>query len=176
MRRTRRAQPRIRVLTAPEPNATLTWSRHLRCHLERMEDLGTSPISEQLSDQPPLAFVVYMDAPDIKHNRDREIKHRAPAAWRTRRRLTAARILGSNWMSATAPIANAFDSILSPLVRKGDILAGSWHAADGRTRHPWTAEEGRLTSSCGRISGCSFVVKFGEARATFGKFAAHLYF
>jgi hypothetical protein len=34
-----------------------------------------SPISEQLSDKPQLAFVVYMDVWDIKHNRDREIKH-----------------------------------------------------------------------------------------------------
>jgi hypothetical protein len=49
-----------------------------------MEDLGLSPISEQLSDKPSLAFVFYMDVPDIKHNRDREIKHRAPPPWRTR--------------------------------------------------------------------------------------------
>jgi hypothetical protein len=38
----------------------------------------------QLSDKPPLAFRVYMDVRDIKHNRDREIKHQAPAPWRTR--------------------------------------------------------------------------------------------
>jgi hypothetical protein len=39
-----------------------------------------SPFSEQLSDKPPLAFSVYMDVRDIKHNRDREIKHQAPDA------------------------------------------------------------------------------------------------
>ena len=44
------------------------YRRHLRCHLERMEDLGMPPISEQLSDKLPLAFVVYMDVRDIKHN------------------------------------------------------------------------------------------------------------
>jgi hypothetical protein len=43
-----------------------------------------SPISEQLSDKPPLAFVFYMDVRDIKHNRDQEIKHRAPVPRRTR--------------------------------------------------------------------------------------------
>jgi hypothetical protein len=74
--------------TRAERNSNLeyycAYRRHLRCHLEIMEDLGMSPISEQLSDKPPLAFRVYMDARVIKHNRDREIKHRAWAPWRTR--------------------------------------------------------------------------------------------
>ena len=42
------------------------------------------PISEQLSDKPSLAFAMYMDVRDIKHNRDREIIHQAAAPWRTR--------------------------------------------------------------------------------------------
>ena len=33
-------------------------------------DLGMSPIYEQLSDKPPLAFVVDMGVRDMKHNRD----------------------------------------------------------------------------------------------------------
>ena len=37
-----------------------------------------SPIYEQLSDKPLLAFAVYMGVQDIKHNGDREIKRRAP--------------------------------------------------------------------------------------------------
>jgi hypothetical protein len=44
-----------------------------------MEDLGMSPISEQLSDKPPLAFVFYMDVRDIKHNRVKKLntEHRS---------------------------------------------------------------------------------------------------
>ena len=79
------AQPTGAHATRAERNSNLeyycAYRRHLRCHLEIMEDLGMSLISEQLSDKPPLALKVYMDARVIKHNRDREIKHRAWAPW-----------------------------------------------------------------------------------------------
>ncbi len=60
--RTRRAQQRTRVLTAPEPNVTLFAV--LLClptapalPPRKKGNFGMSPIYEQLSDKPLLAFV-----------------------------------------------------------------------------------------------------------------------
>jgi hypothetical protein len=84
---TKRAQRRSRVLTAPEPNATLL--RALLClptapALPPGEngDFGGSPIYGQLSDKPLLAFVHSHGVREMKHNRDEKLNtERLLAVW-----------------------------------------------------------------------------------------------
>lgn len=80
----RRAHAPARVLSALAPNATLVGA--LLClptapalPPEKKGDFGTSPIYGQLSDKPLLAFGGHYGVPHVKHNRDREIKRRAPS-------------------------------------------------------------------------------------------------
>ena len=83
-RRKQRADATARVLSAPAPNTTVL--KVLLClptapalPPEENGDFGKSPIYGQLSDKPLLAFANRHGVPDVKHNRDREIKRRAPS-------------------------------------------------------------------------------------------------
>ena len=83
-RRTQPTQRRRLVLTAPEPNATLLGVLLCLPTAPALPpghngDFGMSPIYGQLSDKPLLAFASLIGVPDVKHNRDREIKRRAPS-------------------------------------------------------------------------------------------------
>jgi hypothetical protein len=76
------ARAATQVRTAPRSNATLFGV--LLClptapALPPGEkgDFGASPIYGQLSDKPQLALVYSLGVRDMKHNRDREIKHQA---------------------------------------------------------------------------------------------------
>jgi hypothetical protein len=84
LRRRQRAQRRRRVLTAAERNATLLGVLMRLPTAPALPpgengDFGMSPICGQLLHKPLLAFVYSRGVRDMKHNRDREIKRRAPS-------------------------------------------------------------------------------------------------
>jgi hypothetical protein len=79
VRRTQCARQRTRVLTTPEPNATLFGV--LLCLPTapvlppgEKGDFGRSPIYGQLSDKHGLPLSTYMEVRDIKRNREEELK------------------------------------------------------------------------------------------------------